>query len=261
MHIFQQSLFKYLLALVLLGTVCSLGAYTYLTFKQAATAQVDDLTISVTGEGEAVAVPDIGQFSFAVTAEAKTAEVAQNDSAEAMNEIIAYLAEVEIAETDIRTTNYQLNPQYRYEQQNCTDRGYCPPGERVLTGYQVRQMVEVKIRDLEAASGVISGVGSRGATNISGLRFTIDDESELQAEARSKALADAKEKASALASELGMSLGRLVGYDEGAAGRPKPYSVGNTMMFEESASDSVQPALPTGENTLKSNVTLTYRLR
>lgn len=261
MQLFQQSLFKYLLAIVLFGAICALGAYTHLTWKQATGTYTGDLTISVTGEGEMVAVPDIGEFTFAVVAEAETADIAQSDSATAMNDIITYLGEADVAETDIRTTNYQLNPQYRYEQENCTE-FRCPPGERVLTGYEARQMVEVKIRDLDAASGLISGVGERGATNISGLRFTIDDETELREEARSKALADAQEKANELAAELGMSLDRLVGYHEGRNGQPVPYGMGGDGMMDRAVMESaVQPELPAGESTVMSQVTLTYQLR
>lgn len=263
MQIFQQPLFKYLLAFVLFGAVCAFAAYTHLTLKQAAGTYTGDLTISVTGEGEAVAVPDIGEFTFAVTAEAETAEEAQSESAAAMNEIIAYLTDAGVADADVRTTNYQLNPQYRYEQADCEPGGYCPPGERVLNGYEARQMVEVRIRSLDEASGLISGVGERGATNISGLRFTIDDETELQEEARSEALSDAQTKAAELADELGMSLGRLVGYNEGRNGQPVPYGMGGDMMADRAMMESsaVQPALPTGESTVNSQVTLTYQLR
>lgn len=263
MQLFQQPLFKYLLAIVLFGAICALGAYTHLTLKQASGTHTGDLTISVTGEGEAVAVPDIGQFTFAVNAEAETAEEAQSNSAESMNDIIGYLTESGIEDADVKTTNYQLNPQYRYEQSDCDARGYCPPGERVLTGYEARQMVEVKIRDLDAASGLITGVGERGATNISGLQFTIDDETELQEEARSEALADAQQKASELAVELGMSLDRLVDYHEGRDGQPVPYGMGGDEEMDRAVMEEsmAQPSLPSGESTVTSRVTLTYQLR
>lgn len=263
MQLFQQPLFKYLLAIVLFGAVCALGAYTHLTLKQAAGTYTGDLTISVTGEGEAVAVPDIGQFTFAVAAEAETADVAQGDSAEAMNDIIDYLGEAGVEDADVKTTNYQLNPQYRYEQENCTVNGRCTPGERVLTGYEARQMVEVQIRDLDAASSLITGVGERGATNVSGLQFTIDDETELQDAARSEALADAQQKATELAAELDMSLDRLVGYHEGGGGQPVPYGMGGDGAMDRAVMEEsmAQPSLPTGESTITSRVTLTYQLR
>lgn len=263
MNIFNQPMFKMLLASVLVVGVLAMGAYAYLAFKQAQGAYTGELTISVTGEGEAVAVPDIGQFSFSVVAEASNAADAQDQSAEAINEIIAYLEEEEVSESDIKTQNYNLSPQYRYESQECMPGSYCPPGDRVLNGYQVRQTVVVKVRDLDAASAILSGVGERGATDISGLSFTIDDESDLYSEARSEAIADAKANAEKLATELGKTLSRIVGfYEEGPSKMPM-YGMGGTMdMMERSMSQgSVQPNLPVGENTVTTYVTITYELK
>ena len=59
-------------------------------------------TISVAGEGEVLAVPDIGEFSFSVEASADDVTVAQEESGTKVNAILAYLAEQGIAETDIK---------------------------------------------------------------------------------------------------------------------------------------------------------------
>lgn len=254
--------FKVLLGAALVGTVAALIAYTYLTLQQAKGTYTGEVTISVTGTGEAVAVPDIGQFTFDVQAEADTADEAQSQSAESSNAIITWLEEQGVAEEDIRTQSYNLNPRYRFEERVCAAGGYCPPGERVLTGYEVRQSVTVRIRDLDAASALVSGVGERGATNISSLAFTIDDESELQAEARSEAIADAKAKAEVLAAELGMKLDELVGFHEQGPGGPMPYGLGGDTMERAMANDmATAPQLPRGENEVTASVSMTYRLK
>lgn len=260
--LFTTTWFKALVGLVLASGIVALAAYTYLTLKQAQGTYTGEVTISVNGTGEAVAVPDIGRFTFEVMAEEDTADAAQSQSAEAVNAILAWLEEEGVAETDIKTQSYSLNPQYRYEEQVCAAGRYCPPGERVLSGYAVQQSVAVRVRDLDAASSLISGVGERGATNISGLNFTIDDETELQAEARSEAIADAKEKAEVLASELGMRLDELVGFHEDGLGRPVPYGLGGDMMERAVMSDeAMAPELPRGENEIVVNVSMTYRLK
>lgn len=255
--------FKALVGLGLVAVVLALAAYTHLTLKQAQGTYTGDVTISVSGTGEAVAVPDIGQFTFDVRAEADAAEAAQSESAEATNAILAWLEENGVAEEDVKTRSYNLNPQYRYEERACTSGGYCPPGERVLDGYAVNQSVSVQVRDLDAASTLISGVGERGATNISGLTFTIDDESELQAEARSEAIADAQAKAEVLAAELGMKLDELVGFHEQGPGMPMPYGLGGDAVEERAmASDmATAPQLPRGENEISATVSMTYRLK
>lgn len=252
-----------LLTLVLVGVIVALAAYAHFTLKQARGVFTGETTISVSGEGEVLAKPDIGQFSFSVQAEGTDAVEAQNNSAEAINAILAYLEESGVDEKDVKTENYYLSPKYKYEERVCPFGGYCPPGERVIDGYEVSQNVSVKIRDLDTAGTLISGAGERGATNISSLQFTIDDESELQAEARAKAIADAKAKAETLAKDLGMKLDRIVGFYEGGNGGYVQMEKATMAMdsAEEGFGGGIAPSLPTGENVIRSTVTITYELR
>jgi uncharacterized protein YggE len=248
--------------LLLVMAVIALGAYTYLTLKQAEGTYTGETTISVSGTGEVMAVPDIGQFSFAVRAEGETAEVAQTESAEAINAIVSYLEGEGIAKTDIKTENYNLQPRYRYEERLCTGTGYCPPGERVLDGYEVNQNVSVKVRELDRSGEFIAGVGDRGATNISSLQFTIDNEDDLQAEARSAAIADARTKANALAKDLGLRVHKVVGFHENEGGYyPMMERSMMAMDSAEGLGGATPPSLPTGENEVAVTVNVTYELR
>lgn len=252
-----------LLALVLIGAIFSLAAYTQLTLKEARGTFSGEVTISVAGEGEVFAVPDIGQFSFSVRAEGEDAAEAQENSAEAINAILAYLEGAGVEEKDIKTQNYNLNPKYKYEERFCvSSSSYCPPGERVIDGYEVYQSVSVKVRDLDNAGTLISGAGDNGATNISSLQFTIDDESVLQAEARAKAITDAKEKAQVLANDLGMQLNRIVGFNEGGGNFYPQYERAHAMdASDDGGGFKTAPSLPVGENEIRSNVTITYQLK
>ncbi len=250
-----------LVVLILIGIVTSLAAYTKLTLRESRYGEYGMATINVRGEGEVMARPDIGTFSFSVMAEGDDAASAQNDSAEKINAITAYLAENGVEEKDIKTSSYYLNPNYVYPTRPCPTGSYCPPGEPEIDGYEVSQTVEVKVRDLDQAGDLISGVGQRGATNISGLSFTIDDESNLKAEARAAAIADAKEKAEELAADLGVRLVRITGYYEEEF--YPPYGYGGDAMMERAVaqSASVTPDLPTGENQISSTVSVTFEIR
>lgn len=255
---------QFLLTLILIGVVLALGAYIKLTLNQAEGVYTGDTTITVAGEGEVFAKPDLGQFSFSVMAEAETAEAAQEQSAESINEIMSYLEEAGVEEKDIKTTGYNVYPRYEWETAtDCVFAGDCDR-ERVLKGYETTQTVFVKVRETDKAGELISGVGSRGATNISGLNFTIDDETALQAEAREKAIADAKEKAEKLADDLGMRIVRIVGFNEGG-NYPVMYAAkglgGDMAMDMEESAANIAPSLPMGENTITSNVTISYEIR
>lgn len=251
-----------LLALVLVGVVAALAAYVHLTLREAAYMHSGPTMISVRGEGEVLAKPDIGRFTFAVVSEAADAASAQQQSASAANDIIAYLEGLGVNADDIKTTAYNLNPQYRYESRNCVVGQSCPPGERILDGYEVNQTLSVKVRDLDMAGDLIAGVGERGATNISGLQFTIDDESELAAQARAAAIADAQEKADQLVADLGVRIVRMTGFYEEYM-YPQPYGYGGDMMERSmmSADDGGAPSLPTGENEITRTVNITYEVR
>lgn len=261
---FSLPYMKYLVPTLTIFGVIALGAYTYATLKEARYFYGGPVTISVAGEGEAVAVPDIATFSFAVRAEGADATEAQTQSAEAMNDILAYLEGEGVSETDIKTTNYRLNPRYEYHRVTCVAGEPCPGNERVLAGYEVSQSVSVKVRETDTAGTLISGVGERGATNVSSLQFTIDDEDTLYAEAREKAIVDAKEKAKVLADNLDMRLGKLVGFWEPQE-QMYGYGRGGVGMMESAAYDGdmkvVAPSVPKGENTITVQVNASYELR
>lgn len=253
----------YVRALIIAGLVAvvvALAAYANLATKQARYSNYGPTTINVRGEGEVFAAPDVGRFTFSVRAEADDAATAQAQSAEAMNEIIAYLTEAGVAEADIKTTGYYLNPNYTYPERSvCASGMYCPPGEPVIDGYVVDQTVEVRVRDLDRSGELIAGAGARGATGVSGLQFTIDDEDALKAEAREQAIADAQEKAEALADQLGVRIVRMIGYYEDEGYYPMYGYGGDAMMAKE---ESMAVAnMPTGENSVMSNVNITYEIR
>lgn len=221
-------------------------------------------TITVSGEGEVFAVPDIAMFSVTIEEEALEVKDAQEEATKKTNDIVAYFKESGILDKDIKTLNYNVYPQYDWVQKSCDRNGYCPGGEQVLRGYSVSQTIEVKVRDTDTAGDLLAGVGSRGATTVSGLSFTIDDEDELHAEARADAIEDAEEKAEELAGQLGVTLVRIVGFSEDGNGYyPTPYLKREvmTMAADSAMGGAVAPELPMGENKIQSNVTITYEIR
>lgn len=258
---FQSGYMRAIIALVGISAIVSLLAYAHLSLTEARYVGAGPTIITVTGEGEVFAKPDIATFSFGVSAEGDDASTAQERSAEAVNAIMDALLAEGIEEKDIKTEYYNLNPRYEYLESVCNTRGFCPPGERVLRGYEVNQTIRVKVRDTERAGSFISSVGALGATNISSLQFTIDDEDTLQSEARELAIADAEEKIVALADDLGVRVVRMVGFGENGAGIPSYYGRGGDMMESAALSmddGAVSPTVPTGENTITSNVSVSY---
>lgn len=217
-------------------------------------------TISVSGHGEALAVPDIATFNFSIVSEKSTVAAAQADATAKANTTTAYLKSAGVDEKDIQTSGYSINPQYDYLSQACTS-GYCPGGKQVLRGYEVRQSTTVKVRDTAKAGDLLAGVGGKGATEVSGLNFTFDDPNAVQEDARNKAIADAKQKAEVLAKQLGVTLVRVVSFNE--SGNPGPIYYGKAMAVGMGG-DSVAPSAPeisVGQNKVTDDVNITYEIR
>lgn len=247
--------------LLILMTIIALGSYASLNIERIQHVEPYPTTISVTGEGEVFGIPDIGQFTFSVNAEADDAAAAQEQSGTRMTEIVTYLAEQGVAETDIKTEAYNLYPRWRFEERVCAAGSYCPPGERVQDGFEVSQTVSVKVRETDRAGELIAGVGERGATNISGLNFTVDDQAALKKEAREAAIKDAQEQAVALASQLGVSIVKLAGFHEQSE-QYDPYMMDRAYAVEGMGGDGFAGApMPTGEESTLVRVNLTYEVR
>lgn len=216
-------------------------------------------TISVSGYGEAFAAADIATFSFSVVSLKPTVVAAQEDATAKANATTKYLTDAGVDKKDIQTSTYSVNPQYDYIQGVCTN-GYCPSGKQVLKGYEVRQTTTVKVRDTAKAGDLLAGVGTKGATEVSGLQFTFDDPNKLQNESRTKAIADAKTKANELAKELGVSLVRVVSFNENGS-TPGPIYYAKDMAMGSVGAPQAAPEISVGENKVTSNVQITYEIR
>jgi uncharacterized protein len=223
-------------------------------------------TINVDGTGYVVAVPDVATFSFSVTQTAKTVADAQTKATAQINAALKSIRDQGIADKDISTQSYTINPHYEYQSAVCpatsSTVSYCPGGKSVLTGYEVSQTISVKIRDLAKAGTIFTSIGSLNVQNVNGLDFSVDEPKAVQAQAREKAINDAKSKAQVLAKQLGVKIVRVVSFSENSGGgypRPMMYAMDKAVMAQ-SAAAPMAPEVPTGEQKVTSNVTVTYEI-
>ncbi len=217
-------------------------------------------TINVEGSSNVVAVPDIATFTFTVSETAKTVGDAQAKATTKTNAALKALRDQGIADKDIATQSYNISPQYEYQTQVCPTGSYCPGGKSVLTGYDVSQSIEVKVRDLTKAGTILTSIGSLGVQNVNSLSFSVDEPTKVQADARNKAIAAAKAKADVLAKQLGVRLVRIVSFSENSGNYPRPmynvYGKGMDAAVAQSA-----PEIPTGEQKVTSTVNITYEIQ
>ncbi|MSU55127.1 MAG: DUF541 domain-containing protein [Candidatus Taylorbacteria bacterium] len=212
-------------------------------------------TITVSGKGEEVVKPDIATFNFGIQQESLVVGEAQNKVSKTENEILAFLKNGGVSTDDVKVSGYNIYPRYDYVKTN--DVG---GGKQVLATYVVSETVEVKVRKLSDAGKLIGSLGTQGATNLSGLSFSIDKQEVVMKVAQGKAIQDAKGKAEKLAKDLGVSLVRIVSFSENGGGyTPQVYYT--KTMGASSPRDSASPELPSGTSKITSEVSLTYEIR
>ncbi|MEY2664768.1 MAG: hypothetical protein RIT04_576 [Candidatus Parcubacteria bacterium] len=221
-------------------------------------------TITVSGTGDAVSIPDIATFSFTVTETQKTVVEAQDKSATKLNATLAAIKAAGVLENDIKTQSYSINPHYEYTGGVCTQSypSTCTPSKNVLTGYDVSQTILVKIRDLSKAGEIFGLIGGQDVKDVNGLAFSIDDVDSVKQKAQGIAIIDAKTKAAKLAKDLGVHLGRIVSFNADNGGG-YPYYAMDSMSMKATAVAAPRAIaeIPAGEQKVTSNVSITYEIR
>lgn len=206
--------------------------------------------IWVTGQGEAMAIPDIAELRLGVEARADTVAEAQTQASEAMDKVMQALKDNGVAEKDIQTQRFSIYPVTRWIREK---------DEEEIIGYRVTNTVLAKIRAVDKAGIIIDAVAEAGGdlTRIQGISFSVDDPTPYYEEARAKAVEDAKNKAAQLAELAGVTLGKPTYISEGAIYRPEL-----PRLFEEAGGMAPAPETPVspGELEITVNVQIVYAI-
>jgi uncharacterized protein YggE len=167
--------------------------------------------ISVSGTGNASGAPDLALLDLGVSTEGKTVKEARDSAATAMNDVSDALKGDGVADKDIQTRQFRIEPEYQY-----------PDGKQELIGFRVTNIVEVKVRDLDRVGEVVDDVATAGGdvVQVQGLSFTIEKPEDLRAQAREKAMADARARAEDLAGLAGVKLGKPISVNESTTTPP-----------------------------------------
>jgi uncharacterized protein len=229
----------------------SLSALT-LPFAVPAAAQVAQVqTISgtrldVVANGEVTRVPDIVRINAGVVTRAPTATEAIRQNAARMTSVRAALGRAGIAERDIQTSTINLQPEYRYAENQ-------PPQ---LVGYQATNEVNVRFRDIANSGRILDALVAEGANTINGPMLGIDRPETALDEARTLALTNARARAELYARSLGMRVKRVLSVGE-AGGYMPPQPM---LMRAEAASNRDATQIAPGEQTLSVSLTVSFEL-
>jgi uncharacterized protein YggE len=227
-----------------------LAASLLLAFAGSAAAQAstaDGTLLSVSAHAEATRVPDVATISAGVVTQAADANAAMQANARQMDGVMRAIRAAGIAERDIQTSGINLNPQYRYAEDQ-------PPA---ITGYQASNTVRVKVRDIGKLGRVLDALVASGANQVNGPSFEIDKPEAAYDEARRAALADAQARAKMYADALGVRVRRIVSIDEGGGFQP-PMPM--PMMARAEKGVAYDTSVSPGETTLSANLDVVFEL-
>jgi uncharacterized protein YggE len=226
-------------------------------------------TITVSGKGEAYAIPDVARISITMRFDSKTFSDTQAKITAKEKQVLDILAAQGIDKKDIKTDSYNIAPKYEWQNDKvvCTMQypSVCPPsnGRNVQVGFEGTETLAVKIRKTDTVGAIVDAISKVEVSEIGQPEYTVDDEDKVKAEARDEAIADAKAKAEVLAKSLGVKIIRVVNFSEDTQ---QPYmqyaradAIGGAMMVKEAAAPV--PELPKGENKYAANVNIVYEIR
>lgn len=164
--------------------------------------------IHAAGVGTVSGEPDIAVISLGVEALRDSVSEARDDAARALAAIVEALRSAGVAEDDIRTARFSINPRYEYVRD----------GQQQLLGFQVTNTLNVTLRDLNATGDVVDRAVTAGGdlTRVQSVSFRIEDTTALEEEARVLAIEDALAKADLYAEQLEVVRGPLVSISEGS---------------------------------------------
>jgi uncharacterized protein YggE len=200
------------------------------------------------GEGVVQATPDRAWVSVTAESRASTPREAQRKNADAMKPVHDRLRAAGIPEDALKTTVYDLQPDWDFSD-----------NRRVLRGYVARNTIDVRIDDIDRVGELLDIVVNAGATSVENIRFDLKDRERVEREALRLAVADARARAAAVAEGAGMTAGRVIRIDEqGVSSPPVPL---RRETFQAGASAVAAPPIAAGSMEVRARVTVTTLLK
>jgi uncharacterized protein YggE len=205
--------------------------------------------ISLTGQGEVRQAPDRAVVTTGVLSQGATAAEALAANTTAMNALFAALKGAGIAEKDVQTSNFMVQPRYNFQD------GKAPE----LVGYDVSNNVTVIVRKIAELGSLLDKVVQAGSNQINGIGFEVSEPGAAQDEARKLATVDATRKAKIYADAMGVTLGPVMSISEGFSQQPPmPFQRGKVMMADAAAAPVPVAA---GEQSITVEVNITWEIR
>lgn len=206
-------------------------------------------TIQVTGHAQVSEAPDRVYIDIGVTTQARQSEAAASENAARSSTVIAAVKRAAGPDAQLTTTEYSISPNYTYPQGG---------GTPTLLGYNVSNVVQVRLDDLRRIGNVIDAATQAGSNIVQGIRFTLRDDQVPRDQALREAALNARQDADALAGALGLRVVRVLSVSEQGAAELPIYQPGR--IYAQSRAMAAPTPVEGGTLDVGATVTLTVEV-
>lgn len=203
------------------------------------------LTVSATGSIKVM--PDVAYITVGVKTQNKDMKKAQQDNKAKMNQLFDAMKKQGLTEDDMRTTNYSAYPMYDYKN-----------GKNTITGYEVTNMVEITIKDIDSVGEFLDIAADSGANTSYPIDFSLLDQSEHYNEALKDAVTQAKTKAETIATAGGYQIVGTLEITEGSYGY---YPDRKYFAMDDAEAEDAATPITAGELEVTANITVIFEIQ
>lgn len=218
-----------------------------LAVPAAAQERTPERSVTTTGQSSVRLAPDRAWVTVGIEARAAKPRDAQKKAADVMTAIQTQLKALGIPAEAIRTVSFNVNADWDYTN-----------NRRVLRGYVVSNMVEVKVDDLTKVADVLDQSIASGGNSIHGVRWDLQNRDKAERDALRQAVEDAKQRAEVSVAAAGARLGPVLRISEARYDQPRPMM--DAVMMRQSAPAAPMPETPIspGEIEIRTSVTVSF---
>lgn len=208
--------------------------------------------ISVTGVVEKSFQPDIVRLNITVWGKGESAKKAQENNQASYAVFKKSIESFKVKKEDVQTSNYELNPEYVYDQK--TNRNN-------ISGYIANQGITITLRKIDDAGSFLDSLTTTsksmtGGVNVNSLGFDLDKRADEERALLTDAVKSAEAQAEILARAAKVKLKGIYRLTPRSQNSPVPMAGGVMMMKSARESDATQ--LQSGNVLVRSEVAADY---
>ena len=210
--------------------------------------------IWVSGSSIIMVAPDLVEMNLRIESINQTVSKAVENVSKSNQKLLNILDKNGVNKNDIKTTQYSINPQYRYDD-----------GKSILNGYRVSHSTMFKYKELKKIGSLIDqmtiGQDAIGNTlRINSINYTIENPGIYEEDLRKNAIVDAIQKANSLATYSNVLLGSPYYISENSPTNfTQPLSESD-MMVAKTAFSAPSTEISPGQLTIRFNVNMGFSI-